>query len=119
MFIRHPKNKLLQYKTGYVLIGPDAIQFKYNKLSTTDITRNDLLKNIAFQENQITIATTSKIPFNVQETILLNNTAYSIDSIYTEDTYNENNLFNIHTDSTITYLVLKKAGTKDDTRRIY
>lgn len=119
MFIRHPKNKLLQYKTAYVMIGNEAVEFKYNKLSTTDITRNDLLKNISFQENQITIATTSKIPFNIQETIMINENPYSIDSMYTEDTFNENNVFNIHTDSTITYLVLKRAGNKDDTRRVY
>nr|DAE44742.1 MAG TPA: hypothetical protein [Caudoviricetes sp.] len=109
-FLRAPKNVVPQYKLAILMIEDYQYPFNYNKISREDMQRITLLKNIALQDNEITISTTDDYPFDVQQTIYIRNDKYSISSMYSEDSFNENNMFNFSIDSPVRYLILRRLG---------
>lgn len=112
-FLRHPLNVAFQYKKGILLIDGIETEFKYHKMSNTDIDRTEMLRNIAMQQNQVLIKTTSDKPFNVQSFVVINHDQYSIDYMYLEDSFNENNVFNFKVDTPVRYLLLTRVGPYD------
>lgn len=109
MIIAHPRSSIRAYKSGKLIREDTEMWFKYKKITHDNLERITPLRDLVMQSNQIVIETTSKIPFNVQDTIVLYQTKYSISSIYYEDGYLENSSYNfvpITDDFRKKYLVL-------------
>ena len=109
MIIAHPRNSIRAYKSGKLIREDTEMWFKYKKITHDNLERITPLRDLVMQSNQIVIETTSKIPFNVQDTIVLYQTKYSITSMYYEDGYLENSSYNfvpITDDFRKKYLVL-------------
>ena len=109
IIILHPRDSVRAYKSGKLIREDTEMWFKYKKITHDNLERITPLRDLVMQSNQIVIETTSKIPFNVQDTIVLYQTKYSITSMYYEDGYLENSSYNfvpITDDFRKKYLVL-------------
>lgn len=109
-FLRNPKDVFLETKKANLLIGGTYVPFRYNKIPRVYLERIELLKNIAMQENEIVIKTTSTNPFNVQNMIMVDHEKYTIKNIYTDDSVTENSMLGIKTPYNVKYLVLSRLG---------
>lgn len=108
-FLRKHSDILREYKTAHCMDGGLDKSFYYYKINTSDYTRIPILKKVQFQQNQITIATTSTLPFDVNSSIKINSYAYTIASIYKVDASNENNYFGANeVIAPVIYIVLNK-----------
>ena len=108
-FLRTPNSVIPQYKKGKVLIDDYEYDIYFNRLSREDMTRITLLKNISMQQNQYVIATTDNYPFYINQFIIIDGKKYTIDSMYTEDSWNENNMFDFECETPIRYLVIRRS----------
>lgn len=109
-FFRNPTEVFLETKKASLLIGGTYVPFRYNKIPRVYLERIELLKNIAMQENEIVIKTTSTNPFNVQSIIIVDHHKYTIKNIYEDDSVQENNILGITTPYKTKYLVLARLG---------
>ena len=98
---------LKEYNTAYVLTREgDEYPFKYNKLSRTDITETQILKNIEGAQSRFFIMTTDPYTFSINLKIKIEGKFYHIISMYTEDFENANGIFR-SSNATKKYLELK------------
>lgn len=109
-FFRNPTEVFLETKKANMLIGGTYVPFRYNKIPRVYLERIELLKNIAMQENEIVIKTTSTNPFDVQTIIEVDHERYTIREIYTDDSIQENNMLGIKTPYNTRYIVLTRLG---------
>lgn len=108
-FLRTPNSVIPQYKKGKVLIDDYEYDIHFNRLSREDMSRITLLKNIFMQQNQYIIATTDDYPFYINQFIIIDGKKYTIDSMYTEDSWNENNMFDFECETPIRYLLIRRS----------
>ena len=85
---------LKQYKVGYVVDDAgNEYQFKYNKLSQSEISEIEILSSVSSTNTGFVIMTTDPFNFHPSMKIKINNIYYHILGITIQEHSNENGIF--------------------------
>lgn len=109
-FLRRPKDVIRGFRKGIVLIGDNENYFKYRRIGEIEKFRAEILFNTQVQSNVLEIITTSKFPFAVDYTIILDDRKYSILALSDEFPSTETNDFGVTITTPIKHLYLSRLG---------
>lgn len=83
-----------EYKWAFVVDRQgNEYKFRYYKMNRTDISDLDILTNMGTQEKKYIIMTTDSYNFTPENKLKIDGKFYHIESIYYEDSDDENGLF--------------------------